>query len=91
EVIVVDDNNPEMPARKRTELLMQQYAENAKVKYIKHEHNKNGAAARNTGIQIAKGEYIAFLDDDDEYYKNRIRICVDTLSENPEYDAVYTE
>lgn len=91
EVIVVDDNNPEMSARKRTELLMQQYAENAKVKYIKHEHNKNGAAARNTGIQIAKGEYIAFLDDDDEYYKNRIRICVDTLSENPEYDAVYTE
>lgn len=91
EVIVVDDNDPDTLARAKTEQLMQQYYENKKVIYTKHKHNKNGAAARNTGIHIAKGEFIAFLDDDDEYYKTRVQVCVDALRQNPEYDAAYTE
>jgi len=37
------------------------------VHYIRHEENKGLAVARNTGLMLAKGEYIAYLDDDDEW------------------------
>lgn len=67
EVIVVDDNDPSSPEREKTELVMQKYTDNDRVAYIKHEVNKNGAAARNTGIRAARGKYVAFLDDDDEF------------------------
>ena len=50
EVIVVDDNSPTSMERGTTEQIMQQFVNNPKVVYIKHEKNKNGAAARNTGI-----------------------------------------
>lgn len=38
----------------------------ARIRFIKHKTNKGGAVARNTGIQNAQGQYITFLDDDDE-------------------------
>lgn len=72
EVIVVDDNDSETIYRKNTEQLMEKYKDDKRIKYIKHEQNKNGAAARNTGINNASGEYISFLDDDDVYLYNRI-------------------
>ena len=46
---------------------VKKYVGNAQVKYIKHERNKNGSAARNTGFRASVGEYINFLDDDDEF------------------------
>lgn len=78
EIIVVDDNNPDSAERKETEAVIGSYRDN-KLKYIKHEVNKNGAVARNSGISIAKGHYIAFLDDDDYFVPNRIELAVSTL------------
>ena len=90
ELIVVDDNNPDTDERKELEKIMSIYKENQNVIYIQHEKNKNGAAARNTGIRIAKGEYITFLDDDDFYLKDRLQVMVNALNDNPEYGAAYT-
>ena len=42
------------------------------VQYVRHVSNKGLAAARNTGISLTKGEYIGFLDDDDEWTPERI-------------------
>lgn len=92
ELIIVDDNNPKTKARKQTETLMAQYAGDKRIRYIKHDHNMNGSAARNTGIAAATGDYIAFLDSDDEYIPDRLEECVKTLSEcsDPKYAGVYT-
>lgn len=92
EVIVVDDNEPFTEGRQLTEQIMQRYESNARVKYIKHEHNKNGSAARNTGARSSDAEYVAFLDDDDEFYPEKIKAQVELMSQKgDEYGCCYTK
>ena len=88
EIIVVDDNDSETTYREKNEILMNRYKKNSKVIYIKHEKNKNGAAARNTGIKQANGSYIGFLDDDDEFMPTKIEEQVSFLEKNIEYNCV---
>lgn len=92
EVIVVDDNNPDSENRMLTENIMKKYFNNIQIKYIKHEKNKNGSAARNTGIKAAQGDVISFLDDDDEYTCDRLEKCIKALneSESSSVGGVYT-
>lgn len=89
EVIVVDDNDPDTDYRTETKQIMKKYNNISKVKYIKHNKNKNGAAARNTGIKHSTGELLSFLDDDDWYVENKIEAQVSFLLNNPQYKAVY--
>lgn len=89
EIFVVDDNPPESDGRKATEEIMAKFAANPIVKYIRHSENKNGAAARNTGIRESKGEYVAFLDDDDAFLPAKIERQLDFLNRHPEFDAAY--
>ena len=72
DIIVVDDNPADSDWRISTEKLMEQYKDNNKVRYLKNEKNLGGSGARNEGIKASKGEYIAFLDDDDVYFKEKI-------------------
>ncbi|NCP64789.1 MAG: glycosyltransferase [Paraglaciecola sp.] len=74
ELIVVDDNSSCSYANVLTHL------QDLNLHYIKRSQNGGGSAARNTGIIAAKGEYIAFLDDDDEWAVSKIekqmtRLC----------------
>ena len=90
EIIIVDDNNENTSERLETEAFMAQYASNDKIIYLKHAYNKNGAAARNTGINYSNANYIAFLDDDDEFLPQKLELQVRELeSLSPEYGAVY--
>lgn len=90
ELIVVDDNNPETEARSLTEAIIAEF-DDERLVYVKHPHNRNGAAARNTGLKIARGEYISFLDSDDEYYPERLTKCIAALSAaSPSVAGVYT-
>ncbi|MDO6760246.1 glycosyltransferase family 2 protein [Tamlana sp. 2_MG-2023] len=68
EVIIVNDASPDW---KEGLFIINSFKEN-RIKIISHETNKNGAAARNTGIKAAQGEYIAFLDADDEWLPNHL-------------------
>ena len=90
EIIVVDDNDKDSEYRKINEQKLEKYNKLKNFKYIRHDKNKNGAAARNTGIVAAEGEYIAFLDDDDYFFPDRIEKCVNILENNKKYGGVYT-
>ena len=72
EVIVVDDNGIDTVDGKKTAQMMAKYETDIRVIYLQHKKNKNGSAARNTGIGVAKGKYISFLDDDDAYLPKRL-------------------
>lgn len=72
EVIIVDDNDGDNEFREATLRNVQLYIANNKVIYLKHEVNRGAPAARNTGLQNAQGEYIAFLDDDDEWMPEKL-------------------
>lgn len=89
EIIVIDDNNPDTEYRKKTSLEMEKYKDNPNIKYIKHNRNKNGSVARNTGIYHSTGELITFLDDDDWYHPEKIEKQVEFLVKNKKYKAVY--
>lgn len=68
EIIVVDDGSTD-----NTKDIIKEFQEQDKrVKYIKHDKNKGAAAARNTGIKVAKGKFIAFQDSDDEWLPKKL-------------------
>lgn len=90
EVIVVDDNGVGTPKQVETSLVINKYKDQNNIKYVCHNVNINGSAARNTGFKHSNGEFIALLDDDDVFLKNKIERQVNLLSSLPmEYGAVY--
>lgn len=67
EIIIIDDNGTDTKQQRLTEDTLLKYTNQENIVYLKHEKNAGGCAARNTGIKASKGEYIGFLDDDDEW------------------------
>lgn len=91
EVIVVDDNGIGTEEGEKTAEVMAEYKENKNVKYIRHEVNKNGSAARNTGILASCGKYVSFLDDDDTYRPERLLDMYEKMESLDEsWGACYT-
>jgi len=85
EVVVVDDGSTD-----NTEEVIRSY-EDTRVHYIGHEENKGATAARNTGIEAAKGEFIAFQDSDDEWHPKKIEKQVEAYMNSPDdYKVIYT-
>jgi glycosyltransferase involved in cell wall biosynthesis len=85
EIIVVDDGSSD-----NTAAVIESFRQPGLV-YLRHDQSRGGAAARNTGILRATGEYVAFLDDDDEWYPEKLSRQMDVmLSSPPEVGAVYT-
>ena len=91
EIIVVDDNGTGTEYQLQTESILHNLVESGKVSYIVHEKNRNGSAARNTGLYASKGTYINFLDDDDELGVNKIEKQVEKLRSNSDIDATYCD
>ena len=91
EIIVVDDNDPQTESRRETEQVMAAYAGIDNITYLKHDHNKNGSAARNTGWRHSHGKYITFVDDDDVIEPTKIEKQVDCLERlDSSWGACYT-
>ena len=85
ELIVVDDCSTDI-----TQEVISKFTD-PRVFPIRHENNAGGSAARNTGIAYAKGEYMAFLDDDDEWVESKLARQARILDESdPRVALVYT-
>jgi glycosyltransferase involved in cell wall biosynthesis len=80
EIIIIDDNNPGTQERKETEELINSLNHQS-IRYLVHERNMGANAARNTGISNSKGDFIAFLDDDDEYVSTKIEEQINVIKE----------
>lgn len=70
EIIVVDDGSRESISLEIRRLINDLSDERLRI--IRHLLNKNGAAARNTGIKAANGNYICLLDSDDSWHPTKL-------------------
>ncbi len=84
EIIVVNDGSPDTGELERA---LESYGD--RIVYLKRE-NGGPAAARNTGIRAARGEYVAFLDSDDLYLPEHLQEQL-AFMENGGYDFVYAD
>lgn len=83
EAILVDDASTDS-----SPCIAEQYAaQDKRFKIVKHEQNRGQSAARNTGMQMANGEFLAFLDSDDTLEKNWLKTM--TLNIGP-FDVLQT-
>ena len=76
EIVVVNDCSPQ------TDLIEMCLREYPQVCYLRNSQNVGLAATRNNGLAMAKGELVAFLDADDEYLPDKIKLQVEALDEN---------
>jgi glycosyltransferase involved in cell wall biosynthesis len=76
EIIVSDDKSTD-----HTREVVKSFSDR-RIKYILNQGNKGVSAARNSAILASKGEYIAFLDDDDEWLPHKIQRQVEVLDKS---------
>lgn len=84
EIIVVDDNGAGCEQQLETQARVSSFSPRAGIslKYVARAKNGGGAMARNTGIEAAVGDYIAFLDDDDEYLPSKVELQMQALRDS---------
>lgn len=91
EIIVVDDNGKDTEMNRLTYNALIPYIDAGQIIYLQNEKNSGGSYTRNQGLNIAKGKYVTFLDDDDEIADDKILKQVEKLeSLDDTYSCCYT-
>jgi len=85
EVLVVDDGSAEDP-----EKVVRGFAD-PRVRYLRNARSPGACGARNTGILTARGEWVAFLDDDDWWLPQKLERTYHAIQDSPpEVGLIYT-
>ncbi len=82
EVIVVDDGSDERPG------FLDEQAD-PRIRYVRQEH-RGASAARNHGIRLARGQYVAFLDADDAFLPEKLSFQVGAMETRPDLPLSHT-
>lgn len=75
ELILVDDGSTD-----NTEKAIQPYLADSRIRYVK-KHNSGQADSLNEGAKLAQGDFITFLDSDDEAYPNWLEVAAENISD----------
>lgn len=84
EVIVVNDGGIDVGSQ------LQAIDSDGKITYVRLPRNGGRSRARNAGLALARGKYVAYLDDDDRYYPHHIQTLVECL-ESSDCKVAYTD
>ena len=76
-ILIYDDLD-----KKELFFLKKNYSKNKKIRIIENKKNIGVGMSRNLGIEASKGKYIAFLDADDEWKKNKLNIQIKFMTKN---------
>ena len=86
EILVVSDGSTD-----NTKEIVEALAKtDSRIRLIENFPAQGGNVARNTGIEAAKGEYVAFLDDDDEWMPEKLEKQLQIMQQDPSVGLVYT-
>jgi glycosyltransferase involved in cell wall biosynthesis len=84
ELVIIDDGSTDQTAK-----VVNKYKDQRIMYY--YQDNQERAIARNNGIALASGEYIAFLDSDDIWLPEKLDNQIKLMEKKPESDFVYTD
>lgn len=89
EIIVVDDSPDSFDMRNDIKEKVEGMGD-SRITLIQHESNKGACVARNTGIKHSSGQFISFLDDDDEWLPEKVSLQLEKFTEK-EIGLVYCD
>ena len=87
ELCIADDASTDPAIRK----VLRRYAFNRKIKRTRLDRNSGISAASNRALSMAVGEFVGFLDHDDELKPNALFEVVRLLNQRPDLDFIYTD
>ena len=74
-----------------TRAILKEYSDDARVTVVRLDRNVNISAASNAALQVARGDFVAFLDHDDELASEALAEVVRYLIAHPDVDIIYSD
>src|SRR3546814_4376522 len=72
--------------------ILAEYASmDSRIRYVVRDSNGHIAEASNSALEIARGEYVALLDHDDELHPHALLECVSAFQHNPDWQMLFTD
>ena len=90
EIIIVNDYPEECENNRNISKMIDEYKKIYNITYLIMSKNGGACKARNFGLKNAKGKYVAFLDDDDEWLPNKAEKMIEAFESDSDIKMVYS-